>query len=461
MNKFLQHLRTCLAVFACRTSRVFLRLLGRGGTHLPGKIALRIYPELLARLAKGVHVTVVTGTNGKTTSTRMLEAILQQADFSHFSNRTGANLHTGITAAFIEHAGLFGKPKKTHALIECDEAEFARIAPQLGANIILITNIFRDQLDRYGSLNHTVEAIRRGVEASPDVTVCYNADCAFCGKILHGLPNKTVPFGINALVENQDKQTVVETTHCPKCDHTLMRHSHTYGHLGDWACSSCGTKRPKLHVGVENILAQLPEMTKFRVEIGENIQDFTLPMPGLYSVYNAAGAIGVASSLQISLETVASAFAAFDGGFGRMERFRLGNTDACMILVKNPIGLSQTLRYLTTLDKPFALAFLLNDHAGDGRDISWIWDAEMHHFHALKPHLTTLLCGGIRGTDAAVWGKYAGIDPERIITQSDDGKLLQLLADSPVPVYILPTYSAMIGLRGILSKAYGLKRFWK
>lgn len=209
-------LQTRLAVLVCKASGAVLRKLGRGGTNLPGKLALKIDKNILGELSRGVKVTVVTGTNGKTTTSRMIEQAFADAGLKYFSNKSGANLLTGIIAVFAQHSTLSGKCPYTHALIECDEAAFRKTSEYLPVECLVVNNIFRDQLDRYGEITHTLNAIREGITHVPNATLCLNADCSLTASLADSVPNKIVWFGVNVPIY---KETAHELSDAPYCIH--------------------------------------------------------------------------------------------------------------------------------------------------------------------------------------------------------------------------------------------------
>ena len=233
-------LQTRLAVLVCKASGAVLRKLGRGGTNLPGKLALKIDKNILGELSRGVKVTVVTGTNGKTTTSRMIEQAFADAGLKYFSNKSGANLLTGIIAVFAQHSTLSGKCPYTHALIECDEAAFRKTSEYLPVECLVVNNIFRDQLDRYGEITHTLNAIREGITHVPNATLCLNADCSLTASLADSVPNKIVWFGVNVPIY---KETAHELSDAPYCIHCKTEYEYdyiTYGHLGGFRCPKCG-----------------------------------------------------------------------------------------------------------------------------------------------------------------------------------------------------------------------------
>ena len=207
-------IRTRLAVLACKTSNAVLRRMGRGGTNLPGKIALKIDKDILKELSRGVKVTVVTGTNGKTTTSRMIEQAFEEAGYKYFANKSGANLLTGIITVFAQHCSLSGKCSYTHALIECDEAAFRKTSEMLPVECLVVNNIFRDQLDRYGEITHTLNAIREGITHVPDATLCLNADCSLTSSLADDVPNKVVWFGVDVPIYKETAFELSDAVYC-------------------------------------------------------------------------------------------------------------------------------------------------------------------------------------------------------------------------------------------------------
>lgn len=455
-------MRLILAIFICKSARLFLRLLGRGGTNLPGKLALKCYPNILGQLGKQVSTTVITGTNGKTTSARMLEEAYQVAGIHAFSNRSGANLLPGITAEFIQNATFFGKMRKKHAIIECDEGAFRHAATYLNANMILVTNVFRDQLDRFGEISNTVAHIRAGIVQSPNATICINADCPLLVSMVQDLTQEICYFGAEdiALAQNAEP-TMIEAAHCHDCHAALTYNYKTYGHLGNYFCSACAFVRPNTDVTFLKLLSSDADTSTVLFAFGENQQEFRINLPGVYNVYNALGIATVCYKLGIDLSAITKALAEFQGGFGRMEVMHIGNAVARMVLVKNPVGATQAFGYLSKVEEPFHLAICLNDRSGDGTDISWLWEIETEAICGIQDKLDRVFCGGTRANDLPAWLKQAGVADEKIQVFSDMDSLLAEIAQAEIPVFIMPTYTAMLEMRRKLEKKYGLKRFWK
>ena len=457
----MRRLRIIVAICVCKLARWGLRISGRGGTNLPGRLAQKIMPDLLGALGRQVFTIVITGTNGKTTSARMMEQCLKNAALPAFSNRSGANLLPGITAEYAANASLFGKMRVPYAVIECDEGALRQVARYLDPKILLVTNVFRDQLDRFGEMNHTLNSIRAGIEASPNATVCFNADCALTAFLAEGLPNPLRYFGVETALYQDGGDSMAEMARCLKCGAEYDYDYKTYGHLGAYRCPQCAFGRPTADVTVTQVLEETPDTTTVEVNLGEERHRVTINLPGAYNIYNAAGVMAAATGMGLGMDVIGAAMAAFRGGFGRMERLTLGTVTARLILVKNPIGMSQVFRYIAAMTEPVAIVLCLNDKLADGVDVSWLWDVDTTPLERMGDRLTAVYCSGIRADDLAVWMKYAEVGEEKVFVEHDADKLLADLAQSPVPVYILPTYSAMLTLREKLVKQYGLQQFWE
>jgi len=455
----MKQVRVWLSILICKAARFGLRVLGRGGTTIPGKLALRVCPNLLGVLGRQVTTVIITGTNGKTTSARMLEQCFQNGAIPAFSNRSGANLLPGITAEFIAHASLGGKMRLHYAVIECDEAAFRHVSKYVDAKVVLVTNVFRDQLDRFGEITHTLASIQAGISNSPNATVCLNADCALLLSMMRDLENPVRYFGVEGPLFGAN-DGAGEATRCA-CGAEYVYDYKTYGHLGAYRCPNCGSARPNLDVAVTEIREETADTSKIAVRVHGEPHEMTVNLPGAYNIYNAAGVIAVAEVMNLGMAVTSAALAEFRGGFGRMERFSLGDVAVRMILVKNPIGCSQALRYLAGQPDPFLLVMCLNDRPGDGADVSWLWDVDTSMLTALGDRLTGVICGGTRADELAVWMKYAGVPVEKISALLDYDALVDVIGSASVPVFVLPTYTAMLDVRERIAKRYGLGKFWE
>ena len=457
----MKKLRVFFACVTSRLARLALRLLGRGGTALPGKAALRVYPGLMRELGRGVETVIITGTNGKTTTAGMLRHMLDKAGTPYFSNRSGANLTSGITAEFIENANLLGKPKKTLAVIECDEGNFPAVAAMLQPRAVIVTNLFRDQLDRYGEITHTLNAIREGITHVPNATLCLNADCSLTASLADSVPNKIVWFGVNVPIY---KETAHELSDAPYCIHCKTEYEYdyiTYGHLGGFRCPKCGYHRQTPQVAVTKVLATGADSSDIVLDIFGHEHEVHVNLPGGYNIYNAAAEAAVAHVVGIDEQTAVSALSQFECGFGRAEQFKLGQAQARMMLVKNPAGFNQVINLIAHDEGNYKLAFLLNDRFADGTDISWIWDVDFEALADQQVRFTRVLVSGVRADDMALRLKYAGFAPERIEVIREYDKLLTEIGSDETPAFLMPTYTAMFDLRGEISKHTDVKAFYE
>ena len=454
-------IKVFLAVSACKLTIKLLRLIGRGGTAIPGKIAIRICPELLHYLSKDVNCVIVTGTNGKTTSSRIIEEIYIKSGKSYFANRSGANLINGITAIFIENSTLTGKPKKANAVIECDEAASKEVCRLINPAVVLVTNVFRDQLDRYGEVSGTLNNLLIGIKNSPNATVCLNADCSLTASIAEHIPNKVIYYGVDVPIYKNPVEEVSDAPHCIKCKHEYEYSYRTFGHLGGFYCPDCGYKRPDTQISVTEILSTSINSTKVRVRVFGDDELVTINLPGGYNIYNAVGALAVSEAVGFDRNDAKSAIASFSCGFGRMEQFDLGGHSARIILVKNPAGCNQVINYLTSLTEKTVFVCCLNDNSADGKDVSWIWDVNFEKLAEMDVLIPEIYVSGIRSGDMAVRLKYAGINESKLRVFDDYNELIKQMSDQPLPVIIMPTYTAMMDLRAKMSAVFGGKDFWE
>ena len=438
------------ACVVCKATHCLLRLFGFGATSLPGALALRICPGVLAFAAERVDIIAVTGTNGKTTSCRMIERALQNAGRSVCANRSGANLLPGVTAALIANLKLTGGVRCESAVIECDEAACRLALGELRPRVLLVTNLFRDQLDRYGSIARPRDCIAEGLRASPATTAVINADCPMAASIARLCPNEVVYFGLT----EHKKQRVGsgEDDRCPVCGQRLSYGGVSYASLGSFSCR-CGFARARPDITAGSVLPD----GSFVLRAGDEKALCSPALPGLYNVYNAAGAAAAALTAGTTLADAADAVRSFDRGFGRMESFPLGKRGAGMILIKNTAAADQTIGEICREggDKTHVLA--INDRTADGTDISWLDEADFGLLARRGSVKRAYVCGD--RADAAEKRLAREKIPCKFCENYD--KLIKCLLDEEDRIFILPTYTAMLELRARLVKRLGGKNFWE
>ncbi len=455
------NIRVSLSVIACKFCRAALRLLGRGGTDLPGRVALKLCPDVLEKLAKNVTTIIVTGTNGKTTTARMIEQALADSGISYFANRSGANLLSGVTAEFAMHSSISGKCKYDYAVIESDEAAFKAIGRMVDAKAVVVTNVFSDQLDRYGEIGLTVENIRIGISHCKNAVLCLNADDSLSGSLAEGLENPVVFYGVDGPIYQSRVEESSDAPYCRVCRHPYTYDYVTYGHLGGYRCENCGSARPAPQVSVKEVLISNEERSEVVMTADGKDYPTIIALPGGYNIYNACSAMACGKALGLDMEVVAKALSSFSCGFGRMEKFDIDGVSLRMILIKNPAGCNQVLNFLTQIQEPFTFAVCLSDHTQDGKDVSWIWDVDIERLVAMGDTLGKVFVSGNRADDMAIRFKYAGLPAEKLVVVRDYLELTKACIAERRPCYIMPTYTAMLNLRGTISKHFGFKAFWE
>lgn len=464
--------RQTISILISKLAIYGLRLLRRGGTTLPGKLAFKVYPGILASMAKNFEIIMVTGTNGKTTTTRIIEEILKNNQVDYITNKSGANLLSGITTTFIQAVTLSGKPKHKVALIESDEAAFNQVTKHLQPKAVVVTNFFRDQLDRYGELYSTLNAVKSGLDRLDNkTTIILNADDSMCASLGQNITKEVFYYGVSQdVTQGNPKDINTDAMFCINCKCKYEYTNHIYGHLGGFFCTNCGYKRPAAHLECTAIQEAGSSFTTVDwtctspLVAETQLINTRINLPGLYNVYNAMAAAACGLSLKYSVETVKSSLQSFECGFGRMEVINVGDKSIKLILVKNPTGFNQVLNFLSMENQDLNIAFLINDNLADGTDISWLWDVDFEQLNNASEKICTLITSGVRGEDMAVRLKYAGLDTKKIRIIKDYQLLLErglLQTPSGGYFYILPTYTAMLEIRSILKKKFNLKEFWK
>ncbi len=434
-----------------------------GGTTLPGRILLRLEPTAISRLGSRLTAgsTIVSATNGKTTTAGMIAAILTGAGRRPVHNRAGSNMTWGVATALLEQRGKEG-------LFEVDEAWLPRVTEQLDPTLIVLGNLFRDQLDRYGELETLAEEWAALVERRAGATgFALNADdplIADLGRDAEGLPRPAVSyFGIDdpsqALPELQHAH---DAKHCRRCGHPYDYERAFVGHLGHYSCPGCGARRPDPEISATSIELQGMRGSTTTVRTPAGDLRLELPLPGLYNVYNALAAIAAALRMGIELPRIGEALAAVRSAFGRVETITIAGVPVSILLIKNPAGTNEVLRTLrleSTGAGDLDLWIALNDNTADGRDVSWIWDAD---FELLDGSVRRIVCAGTRAPEMAVRLKYAGLDPARIEVEPQIGASLdRAVAGSAGRLFALPTYTALLELRRLLAGRGLAREFWE
>ena len=466
MKNMIRRIQLFIALLVAKGAIFLLRLAGSGGTSLPGKLAMAIYPEILTLLSGKYRIIMVTGTNGKTTTSRIIEQVLKENRIAYVANKSGANLLSGLATILISDVKMDGRPRSQTALLEVDEAAFRLSSKYMKPDVLVVTNFFRDQLDRYGELYSTLKAVQVGISRLPDTTLVLNADDSLCASLGKDVPNPVIYYGMNELeLPGDDAQPGSnDASYCMYCKAKYGYRFRSYGHLGHFECPQCGYSRPEALIQANKILSLSGEFSKVVFNTPSGSFAAQINLPGLYNIYNALAAVSFAEALGFSHEKTIHALSRFESGFGRMESISLGEKNIQVILIKNPTGFNQVLKFLLTVENPAVIVLSINDRLADGTDISWLWDVNFEALTEMQSKVTRFFVSGIRAEDMAVRLKYAGIFTDRITLEKDYGALLDRaleLIKAGETLYILPTYTAMLDIRKILKKRFRLKNFWQ
>ena len=440
-------LQTLLGITAGKSAHFVLSKMGRGST-LPGKLALKFDKDILDSIAKDYEIVVVTGTNGKTLTTALTVGILKEAFGEVVTNPSGANMITGITSTFL--TAKKAKSGKKIAVLEIDEASLPKITDYITPSLFVFTNIFRDQMDRYGEIYTTYQMILDGAAKAPQATILANGDSPLFNSKKVVNPVKFYGFDTE---KSQPKQAHYNTEGilCPKCQHILEYRLNTYANLGDYTCPNCGFERPKL----DYALSELTEITNTTSKFIIDGQDYKINVGGLYNIYNALAAVAVAEFFGVQPQQIKAGFDNSRAVFGRQETFKIGDKSCTLVLIKNPVGASQALDMIKLAHYPFSLSVLLNANYADGIDTSWIWDANFESI--LDMDIPEINAGGVRHSEIARRLRVTGY-PEDKITQAESLKGIMTLIEKQEEehAYILATYTAMLEFREILASRHAV-----
>ena len=444
------------------------RLQGGGATSAPGRLLLRLEPDAISALGSRLPngSALISATNGKTTTATMAASVLARAGLKLVNNQAGANLAGGIATSLLDAAagreGIDGEL----GLFEVDELWLARVAAQLQPRVIALCNLFRDQLDRYGELDRIAASWQEVVDARP-ARLVLNADDPLLADLGREHPD-AIYFGVDDdTLALPGMAHAADAKHCRRCGAPYSFDAIYLGHLGHYHCESCGQRRPIPSASARAVSLEGVRSSSFTLVTPAGEARVTLQLPGLYNVYNALAAASLALALEVPFESIVQGLGEARAAFGRGERVLLSPTppsngtgapgigalprELRILLIKNPAGTNEILRTLALEPGEHDLLAVLNDNIADGRDVSWIWDAD---FELLAERVRMVTCSGTRAADLALRLKYAGVDPGRVRLVRDLPRALEQAAadrpDADAPLYALPTYTAMLALRELL-----------
>ena len=440
------------------------RGLGRGGGQaLPGLIAERLDPQLAQKLAARLPhgVILVTGTNGKTTTTKLIAAALEASGERVLTNSTGSNLLRGVTSALIGAADIHGETDATIGLFEVDEANLRLVAPDLQPQHIVVLNLFRDQLDRYGELDTTAAKIGQGIAAT-SAKVYLNADDALVASLARyaAAPDLVSYFGIEELPLKAPTAhlSATDSDRCPMCAERMKFSQLFYSHLGHYECPNGDYSRPPPDASIVSVEGVDLEGAQFTVAIGDKRSKVKFSLPGTYNLYNALAAISLAAGLGVEQPMMAKALETTAAAYGRMEKVELEGRTIYLLLIKNPSGFTQVLETFLIGRPNLRVMMAVNDLGADGRDVSWLWDVPLEALSASRPRV---IAAGVRAADMALRLHYAGTEASMATSMED--AVAELIRATPPgdSAYILPTYTAMLQIRKLLAKRTQLQDVWK
>lgn len=418
-------LRAGMAVFGGRVAGALSRRLHMGGgTGIAGIVAQRIYPDIVHHLSTQLaHGSIlVTGTNGKTTTSGFIAAVLSDAGLRVWRNREGSNLMRGITAALVIRAEFNGNLRRRGqaiSIFEVDEAVVPQMMHEVPLHVAVFNNLFRDQLDRYGEVDSVSAKWQQAISTLPETTtLVLNADDPAIAQLGAGFHGQVIYYGIESIASepgiqhiSSERHQVIDTRTCPVCGSEFVYTTRFYSHLGHYTCPTCGNTRPEPQVRAVKVSTNAFDQLHMTVNAPSYEGEIVIPLPGFYNIYNALAAVATAQALQIDWAPVVSGIQQFKPAFGRGERVQAAGRTLRILLAKNPTGWNEVLRTIYNGNEARHVLMMLNDNIADGRDVSWIWDVD---FEYIVDRTGTLTVTGIRALDLALRLKYAGVAPESI-----------------------------------------------
>jgi UDP-N-acetylmuramyl tripeptide synthase len=466
--------RLVLALTAGRAARFLTRRIGRGGTVLPGHVVRWIEPSALEHLTAGLPrgAVLVSGTNGKTTTTRMLAGIAAASGLRPIHNRAGANLISGIVTASAEHADLIGNPTGDLGIFEVDEANLPAVAAATQPNVLALTNLFRDQLDRYGEVETVAQAWRSAVaNLAPEATLVLNADDPIVAQLGQDSRGRVVYFGVDDPAVGQATVShEADKRLCTFCGNRILYERAHYGHLGHYHCPGCGWSRPTPDVAMFEAKHRADGVSAYTIREGDTSLSLTLHLAGLYNAYNALAAATVAWTLGLPGPDIAAGLSGSVAAFGRGEEIPIESGVIVLALVKNPVGFNEALRsHLPDVhtrsdrgaSRPTSAIVAINDLIADGTDISWLWDV---NFELLTGLTDRTIASGLRAEDVALRMKYALVDAASTqVIASIEAAMDEAIQTASLGGRVLAfcSYTAMLTARAQLQRRGLVTPFWQ
>jgi UDP-N-acetylmuramyl tripeptide synthase len=466
--KGLDRARLAVAISAGKLAGASGRLLHiGGGTSLPGIIARRIDPAVLTSVvgASKAKKIVITGSNGKTTTARMTAAIAAASGQRVSQNRTGSNLLQGVTSVAVNFATIFGQLDSDALLFEIDEGTIPLAVPEIKPDVVVITNIFRDQLDRYGELYAVANALNQMLENLPETsTVLLNGNDPQVANFGLNTKAKRIFFGLDTMdVGTPIPEQSADIIRCIHCGSDLEYKVAYMSHLGLYRCPSCGYTLPDLDIAATSVQlandGEGPSHVTYRTPQGEI--KLEIPLPGLHNVYNAAAALGAAMAAGFDMSKVQSGITGLRTAFGRLEKIQAGNKTIYLSFVKNPTSFNLMLRLIAQHAGKKHMLMAMSHTVVDGEDFAWLWDVE---FEKLATEILDVVCSGNKAEEFAMRLKYADIPAEKLTMVPEREAALDAALEKVEPggtLYIMSGYTPTHELRRVMQKRGWVKHFWE
>ena len=445
------NIRRMLAVWAAKiVEKISVKVFHKHGVTWAGKIALRICPSILKDLASQVKkdIFIVCGTNGKTTTNNMLCSALEAEGYRVICNHTGSNMLNGVVAAFALGAKLNGNLDADYASIEIDEASTRRVFPHFKPDYMVLTNLFRDQLDRYGEIDITMNILKESMQSAPDMKVIVNGDDALSAFLAMDSGNDFVTYGISEKVlDDKDSREIREGRFCKKCGAPLHYNFYHYSQLGDYKCTKCDFERPKIDFNAHDV--EIGEGLLFSVEDKRLFANYK----GFYNVYNILAAYSAIRTGGMQAEHFNDMLKNFNPENGRMEEFTIKGTKTVLNLAKNPAGFNQNISAVMQDETLKDVVIVINDNAQDGTDVSWLWDVDFDRFKGANVNSITV--SGIRCYDMGLRLKY--VDIASMCEPNVEKAVCERVENGCKNLYVLVNYTALYSTRDTLKRLEGAK----
>lgn len=433
---------------------------------MPGLVMSKVDRDVLRSIMRNVKFgsIVITGTNGKTTTARLISSILDRNGYTVLSNASGSNLERGILSSLVEHVDWRGNVEGDIAVLEIDEAELKNVIDKIYCRRLVVTNLFRDQLDRYGELNKLRSLVGESVSKLDTGTrLILNADDPLV-RSLDRFASTDVEisfFGMNDNLGSLIKDDVRDVPNCVICQKRIAYSNYYYSHLGNYKCEECGFERAKPDLSIKTLHLRGMNGSEFELDGREYTGwQMYIPIPGLFNIYNVLGALLAVENLEINQDLLIDSLVKFKPVFGRFEKFNLAGKDCFLMLSKNPTGFNEMIKIVLDSNELINVVFILNDNYADGKDISWIWDV---NFESVKNRINWMAAAGNRAEELLLRLKYANLEMDRVGLEKDMRKLINDISaiDNNEPVFVLATYTGMFDFRSVLESDGVAVQFWK